>query len=556
MACEYRRLVLGTDLTLTVHRLENIQLPERYELVRHLASGGMASVWCAEDRVLGRRVAIKLLAPRLQHDPGAVARFGREARAAARLSAHPHVVTIYDVGESGGSAFIVMEHLAGGTVANALTHRSPDRAETLRWIREAAHALDYAHSRGVIHRDIKPANMLLDLGAVLHVADFGIARLATESTITSPGELLGTAAYLSPERALGEPANAAADRYSLGVVAFELLAGRRPFTAEHFAAQARQHIEDAPPRASSVRPSLPPALDPVLARGLAKRPERRWPSATAMADAIEDVMATREWAAVPSAPSAGPLRVPAPAPTRATAPARSRTRVPPPPPRSPRRSVPPPQRGAGPLGGRIRSRAGVLAALAGVALAAGAVVGAGSQSGGIPSASLSARTPTSGTAVAPATRHVATAAPARRRRPAAVPHATSTATATQPVPTPPPAPAQTPVTAGTPVSLEARGHQLMLGGAYGPAIDVLRKAVASAPKSDVTYAYALYDLGRSLRLSGDPQAAIPVLLARLQIPNQPDAVRRELLLAEAGAHGVPTGDGTGRGHHRAHPQRD
>jgi hypothetical protein len=544
---------------LSAHILENIQLPERYELVRHLASGGMASVWCAEDRVLGRRVAIKLLAPRLQHDPGAVARFGREARAAARLSAHPHVVTIYDVGESGGSAFIVMEHLAGGTVANALTHRSPDHAETLRWIREAAQALDYAHSRGVIHRDIKPANMLLDLNTVLHVADFGIARLATENTITSPGELLGTAAYLSPERALGEPANAAADRYSLGVVAFELLTGRRPFTAEHFAAQARQHIEDAPPRASSVRPSLPPALDPVLARGLAKRTERRWPSATAMADAIDDVMATHEWPAVPAAVVAGTPRAPAPVPTRgavpAPTPATARIRVPPPGP--PRRAVPPPQRIARPLGGRIRSRAGVLAALAGVALAAGTVVGAGSQSGGIPSASLSARTPTSGAAGTPASRRVATAAPRPRRRPPAAHHATTTATATQPaVAPPPPAPTQTPVTAGTPVSLEARGHQLMLGGAYGPAVAILREAVASAPKGDVTYAYALYDLGRSLRLSGDPQAAIPVLLARLQIPNQPDAVRRELLLAEAGAHGTPTGDGPGRGRHRAHPQRD
>jgi len=522
--------------------LEDIQLPERYELVRHLASGGMASVWCAEDRVLGRRVAIKLLAPRLQHDPDAVARFGREARAAARLSAHPHVVTIYDVGESGGSAFIVMEHLAGGTVANALKQRSPDRAETLRWIREAAQALDYAHSRGVIHRDVKPANMLLDLGTVLHVADFGIARLATENTITSPGELLGTAAYLSPERALGEPANAAADRYALAVVAFELLTGRRPFTAEHFAAQAHQHIDDEPPRASSIRPSLPPALDPVLARGLAKRPERRWPSATAMADAIDDVMAVSEWPAPRAAAVASAPR----------APATPRPRVPP-----TRRPVLRPERPAPALRGRLRSRAGVLAALAGVALAAGAVVGAGSQSDGTPSASLSARTHTSGAVRAPVTQHAAGAAPTHRRRPAAAHDTTSTATATQPSVTPtPPAPTQPPVTAGTPVSLEARGHQLMVNGAYGPAIDVLRKAVATAPRSDITYAYALYDLGRSLRLSGDPQAAIPVLRARLQIPNQPDAVRRELLLAEAGAHGAPTGGGPGRGHYRGRGQRD
>ncbi len=519
--------------------LEDIQLPERYALVRHLASGGMASVWCAEDQVLGRRVAIKLLAPRLQHDPGAVARFGREARAAARLSAHPHVVTIYDVGESGGGAFIVMEYLAGGTVANALTLRSPDRAETLRWIREAAQALDYAHRRGVIHRDIKPANMLLDRGTVLHVADFGIARLATENTITTPGELLGTAAYLSPERALGEPANAAADRYALGVVAFELLTGRRPFTAEHFAAQARQHIDEGPPTASSVRPSLPPALDPVLARGLAKRPERRWDSAIAMADAIDDVMATHDWPAPRAAgapPAAGAARAAAVA--AAQQPERPAER---------------------PVRGGLRSRAGVLAALAGVAFAAGAVIGSGSDSGGTPSASLSARSHTSGAARAPVTRHVASATTTHRHRTPARRRTTSTATATQPsvTATPPvPAPAQPPVTAGTPVSLEAQGHQLMVNGAYGPAIDLLRKAVATAPKSDITYAYALYDLGRSLRLSGDPQAAIPVLRARLQIPNQPDAVRRELMLAVAGANGAPTGGGPSHGHHRGHGKRD
>ena len=219
----------------------------------------MASVWCAEDQVLGRRVAIKVLAARLQHDPGAVARFGREARAAARLSAHPHVVTIYDVGESGGRAFIVMEHLAGGTVADALEHRSPDRAETLRWIREAAQALDYAHSRGVIHRDIKPANMLLDLGTVLHVADFGIARLATENTITSPGELLGTAAYLSPERALGEPANASADRYALG--------GGRVRAADRPAPVHGRALRRAGPPAHRGRPAAGQLHPPLAALG-------------------------------------------------------------------------------------------------------------------------------------------------------------------------------------------------------------------------------------------------------------------------------------------------
>ncbi|MFZ0040562.1 MAG: serine/threonine-protein kinase, partial [Solirubrobacteraceae bacterium] len=252
-----------------------LKLPERYRIRRHLATGGMASVWCAEDLVLGRTVAIKVLAQRFAHDEVAVRRFKREARAAARVSNHAHVVTIYDVGDTDpddsdpdaqSQAFIVMEHLTGGTVADALRVGSINRREALRWLREAASALDHAHERGIVHRDIKPANFLLDGSRVLHVADFGIARLVSEDTITSTGELFGTAAYLAPEQALGHDATGASDRYALAVAAFELLTGGRPFMADHFAAQARQHIEDAPPSASERDRLLPEAVDPVLAR--------------------------------------------------------------------------------------------------------------------------------------------------------------------------------------------------------------------------------------------------------------------------------------------------
>ena len=260
---------------------KDLGLPERYEALRHVASGGMASVWCARDQALGRNVAVKLLADRLAGDDEAHERFLREARAAARLSGHPNVVMIYDVGEtaSDGRAFIVMEYLAGGTVADALRVDSVRRVHAVKWVREAASALDFAHSRGVLHRDIKPANLLLDRDRVLHVADFGIARLGTEDTITGTGQVLGTASYLAPERALGEPATDASDRYSLAVVAFELLVGERPFTSTHFAAQARQHVDEEPPAASVRNRALPPAVDPVLARGMAKRPEDRWPTA-------------------------------------------------------------------------------------------------------------------------------------------------------------------------------------------------------------------------------------------------------------------------------------
>ncbi len=276
-----------------------LTLPERYRVRRHLATGGMASVWCADDLVLGRTVAIKVLAERFAGDEMAVRRFKREARAAARVSTHAHVVTIYDVGDlpgaddrsASGRAFIVMEHLAGGTVADAIRVGAVRRREAVRWLREAAAALDFAHGHGIVHRDVKPDNFLLDRSRVLHVADFGIARLLSEDTITSAGELFGTAAYLSPEQALGLEATGASDRYALAVAAFELLAGERPFTATHFTAQARQHIEDPPPRATGRDRTLPEGIDDVLARGMAKQPDERFESAGEMINAIEAALA-------------------------------------------------------------------------------------------------------------------------------------------------------------------------------------------------------------------------------------------------------------------------
>src|ERR1700761_3460810 len=277
----------------------DLRLPDRYRVRRRLATGGMAAVWCAEDLVLGRTVAIKVLADRFAHDDMAMRRFKREARAAARVSTHAHVVTIYDVGdlevddrdiESTARPFIVMEYLAGGTVADAIRVGAVRRQEAVRWIREAASALDHAHARGIVHRDIKPANFLLNRSRVLHVADFGIARLVSEDTITSTGELFGTAAYLSPEQALGREASGASDRYALAVAAFELLTGERPFSAPHFSAQARQHIEEPPPAASEIDPSLPPAVDEVLFTGLAKDPADRPETAGEFVAALEDAL--------------------------------------------------------------------------------------------------------------------------------------------------------------------------------------------------------------------------------------------------------------------------
>src|SRR5215213_4495023 len=216
-----------------------ISLPDRYRVVRHLANGGMASVWEAHDELLDRSVAVKVLATHLSEDDRARKRFEREARAAAGLSSHPNVVTIYDVGEHDDRVFMVMELMRGGSVADGLrSGREIPQATVLDWLHEAAAALDAAHEANIVHRDIKPANLLLDERDRLAIADFGIARIAQEDQLTQTGQVLGTASYISPEQAVGEAATAASDRYSFAVVAYELLAGSRPFSGEHFAAQA------------------------------------------------------------------------------------------------------------------------------------------------------------------------------------------------------------------------------------------------------------------------------------------------------------------------------
>jgi len=494
--------------------LEDVVLPDRYRIVRSVARGGMASVWCAHDAVLHRRVAIKLLAEQFIHDDRAVRRFQREARAAARLSAHPNVITIFDVGQTiarpDGSPprpFIVMEYLAGGTVGDALRVGAVEPADAIRWIAEGAAALDFAHERGVVHRDLKPGNLLLDLSRVLHVADFGIARLGAEATITATGQLFGTAAYISPEQALGRPATEASDRYALAVVAFELLTGERPFIAQHFAVQARQHIEREPPRASERNPGLPAAVDLVLARGMAKRPDDRWPTAREFARALEAALAG---AAVPP---------------RRPRPHRQRETTPPP------LSIEPHSSAAarGP-----RPRIIALTALATAAFGVGAALGASTAGSSGPAREASRATTAASHRLRPATgpaRRHPTATPAANR-PAASHEPTTTATATTSTQqTTTGAPAAATAAPPTAQMIEARGHQLMLDGEYSQAIGVLHHALAAADPGSVTYAYALFDLGRSLRLSGDLRAAAVVLQQRLQIPNQTDVVRQELQLA-------------------------
>ena len=269
---------------------QQVDLPPRYRVLRHIANGGMATVWAAEDAVLERLVAVKVLAAGYAADPSARRRFTREARAAARVSDHLNVVTIFDIGEMSSpptQAFIVMEHFAGGTVADRLKAGDPIPVPlALRWLRETASALDAAHAADIVHRDVKPGNLLLDENGRLAVGDFGIASIAGETAMTAAGQILGTAAYLSPEQARGRPATPASDRYSLAVVAFELLCGRRPFDGDTPMAQARARVEQEP-----AVPSGPcAAAGDVLAWGLAREAADRPATAAAFVAALEDAL--------------------------------------------------------------------------------------------------------------------------------------------------------------------------------------------------------------------------------------------------------------------------
>ena len=231
-------------------------LPARFRPIEQLGRGATADVLLAHDLELQRDVAVKLLARR-PADPSIPERFTREAVIAARLGRHPHVVTIYDTGHWRGRPFIVMELQPGGNVEDALAVGSIDQARALRWLREAADAVDAAHALGVVHRDLKPSNLLLDERDGIQIADFGIASADDAAErLTLTGTILGTAGYLSPEQARGERATDASDRFSLAVVACELLTGRRP----------------------PVR-GVPTRLETVLDRALAERPEERFATA-------------------------------------------------------------------------------------------------------------------------------------------------------------------------------------------------------------------------------------------------------------------------------------
>ncbi len=257
----------------------------RYAVIEPVGSGGMAEVYRARDELLGREVAIKVLSERLARDPTFVERFRREAQSAAGLS-HPNIVSLYDYGSEGDTYFIVMEYIEGRTLDEVIREHGPLMPERAAEIAsDVAAALQRAHTSGLVHRDIKPGNIMITDSGQTKVTDFGIARALSserDATMTQAGMVIGTAAYLSPEQAQGEPVDARSDVYALGVVLYEMLTGKTPFTGDTPLSIAYKHVREDAPAPSRANAEVPKDLDAITLKAMAKEPSARFNSADDM----------------------------------------------------------------------------------------------------------------------------------------------------------------------------------------------------------------------------------------------------------------------------------
>ncbi len=277
----------------TSDSLINTLFDGRYRILRKLGSGGMANVYLAEDEDLGRRVAVKILNERYAGDDLFIERFRREAKSAAGLS-HPNIVSIYDRGEAEGTYYIAMEVIEGRSLKELILTRGALPIETaVAYAKQLLEALRFAHRHGIIHRDIKPHNVLVSADQQvkaheprLKVTDFGIAHHSA-SQMTEAGSIMGTAQYLSPEQARGAPVTAASDLYSAGVVLYEMLTGKVPFTGDSAIEIAMKHVNEPPAPPSSLRPEIPPDLDQIVLRALAKDPADRYQTAEEFIEDLE-----------------------------------------------------------------------------------------------------------------------------------------------------------------------------------------------------------------------------------------------------------------------------
>ena len=456
--------------------------PSRYEGPRHVATGGMGEIFVARDTTLGRTVAIKRLSERFARDESVRRRFTREGLAAARLSGHPNIVTIFDVGESSGRPFLVMEHLTGGTVAERARAGDVPHDQALAWLRQSADALEEAHRNGIVHRDVKPANLLLDERGDVRVADFGVARILEEDAthMTMAGTVLGTAGYLSPEQARGEPGPPASDVDSRGVVAVGLLSGGRPVGGGSAAGEAARHIHQPVPPASERGVGLPGSVDRVFERVLAKDPGTRYATPGAfvsdLAAALEEAERTQVLPPpVAAAPTAGTRRM-------------TREREP----------VPEPARRSG------RAWLPLLAGIALVAALLGGVVFAATlgNDDGDPGAEQAQSEPREVTVTT-----VQEGTTVER-----------TVTEETPAPPPPPPPTPTPPPSGGNVSMaEAReltdqAKFAMDAGDYEEAVALAERALTRlGGTGDIYEAYASYNAGNSYAELGNCERALELL---------------------------------------------
>jgi hypothetical protein len=263
----------------------------KYEIIGEIGRGGFAAVYEAVDTTLDRTVALKVLAPHLLWDPSFLERFQQEAKLAANLK-HPNIVVIYEFGTLEGVVYITMEYLSGQNLAGLVREEgalAPSRI--LKITSQVASALDYAHSKGLVHRDIKPSNIMIGAGDHITVTDFGIAKAAAATALTTTGKIFGTPEYMSPEQAMGmRELDARSDNYSLGVMVYQMFTGQVPFTAETPLGVMRCHADEPPPRPSQINPAIPPAVEAVLLKALAKEREKRYQRAGDMALALEEAL--------------------------------------------------------------------------------------------------------------------------------------------------------------------------------------------------------------------------------------------------------------------------
>lgn len=456
-------------------------LAGRYRRLSVLGVGGMAKVYLAEDERLGRRVAVKRLHADSPED--AALRLEREAKLGASLN-HPNLVSVYDVVSEGESVLIVMEYVEGETLQEAIRHGPVAANRVARLVEDVAAGLDHAHSHGVVHRDVKPANILVRRDGMAKLADLGIASAAERTSITRSGIVLGTASYMAPEQLDGGTAGPRTDVYALAAVAYEALAGEKARTGRNPVEVAHEIVNGPPRDLRELWREAPPAAADVLTRGMARDPADRPPSAGALARELEQGLGRRP-RVVPTAATAATRAVP----PIATPPLLDRSSV-----RRQRRWVP--------------------AAIAAALLAVLAIAGIAAIGG------------EDGSQQERAARQGAPANDSDSRSSVAQDTAGEEA---EPTPAPTEETAPEPATAD-PATLNDQGFQLMQAGEYEQAIPLLERAVSQYPEGsrELTYAYALYNLGRSLRLAGRAGDAVPILERRLAIPNQTETVRREL----------------------------